>query len=689
MAVSLNNFLIISSLFLIFVISPVAAQLPNNTSGTDFTWSADSPLSCKTYVTYRVRSPYSDIGSISDMFGISRMDIATATSLASEDAPLVPNQLLLIPIKCSCNGTHYFSNVTYRIKKDDSFYSVSIKPFQNLTNYYVVEEMNPMLNPTNLTIGVEVVFPLLCKCPRKSYTDKGIEYLITYVWQPGDDILPVSSMFQASASDIVMENNNRNFSAAICLPVLVPVKSPILLQLFPSSASHSKSKHQWILIAISSVIVAFFIFSGLVAYFHLLNKREKMLARNSSSLETSDLILTYKTSKGAAFKPKTIQDKLLPGISGYLGKPIVYDLQVIMKATMNLSERYRIGGSVYKAMINDQVFVVKKTRDATEELQILQRVNHANLVKLMGVSSDNDGNFFIVYEYVENGSLDKWLFPKVSASLAITESLSWNQRLVIALDVANGLQYMHEHTQPSVVHKDIRTSNILLDSNFKAKIANFSVARPATCSIMLNIDVFSFGVLILELLSGKTVMETKDNGEVVILWKEVKGILDIEDQRKERLRRWMDPNLKNCYPIDDALSMAILARACTSDKSSERPRMAEIVFNLCVLTQSSPQMCEKSWVSKFEAEEVFPVISPVKLVESFPCYHSTHGSLGVFLIISSVIGSQVLLYNIIRSYQVEYLLSCNYKNEKNPCCCIFSFRKKDLISEHFITFLCF
>ncbi|KAK4477509.1 hypothetical protein RD792_016736 [Penstemon davidsonii] len=612
MAISHNTFLTISSLFLIFTASLVAAQLPNSTADTDFTWSADSPMFCKTYVTYRVKSPYSNLGNISDLFGISRMDISTATNLASEDTLLVPNQLLLIPITCTSNGTHYFSNVTYRIKKDESFYSVSIRAFQNLTNFIVVQDMNPSLNPNNLTIGVDAVFPLLCKCPRTSYIEKDVHYLITYVWQPRDDILPVSNMFQAAESDIVTENNNRNFSAAICLPVLVPVKSPILQQQFPSPVALNKSKHHWILIAIVSVvIVILIIFSGMAAYFLLLYKKRKTLPRNNSSLETSDLMQTYKASKGETLEPKIIQDKLLPGVSGYLGKPIMYDLNVIMKATMNLSERYRISGSVYKATINDQVFAVKKTRDATEELQILQRVNHANLVKLMGVSSDTDGYFFIVYEYVENGSLDKWLFPKVSSSSATVELLRWSQRLFIALDVANGLQYMHEHSQPSVVHKDIRTSNILLDSNFKARISNFSAARPATCPIMLNVDVFSFGVVLLELLSGKKIMETKDDGEVVMLWKEIKGILENEDERIESLKRWMDPNLKGCYPIDDALSLAILGRVCTSEKSTERPRMGEIVFNLCVLTQSSPQMYEKSWISKFEAEEVFPVISPV------------------------------------------------------------------------------
>ncbi|XP_047941133.1 serine/threonine receptor-like kinase NFP [Salvia hispanica] len=580
MAISLDIFLIIISQILIF---SAASQFVNNTAVTDFTSSSDSPSSCE--------------------------EIAAATNLTSEDAPLIPNQLLLVPITCTSNGTHYFSNVTYKIKKDDNLYSVQVKAFQNLTDYHLVENTNRELNPTNLTIGEEVVFPLFCKCPGESYKGKGIQFLTAYVWQPGDDVETVSAMFQTAASDIETANNNRNFTAAVCLPVLIPEKAPVLVQPFPTSASRDKSKRQRILIA-SSIALALIVLTGFVAFFFISLKKKKMLDQNSPSLlETSDLFAINQASKDEKLEAKTGQDKLLPGVSGYLGKPIVYDLNVILKATMNLSERYRIGGSVYKATINDQVLAVKKTRDATEEVQILQRVNHANLVKLMGVSSDNAGNLFIAYEYVENGSLDNWLSSKASASL---KSLVWSQRLVIALDVANGLHYMHEHTQPSIVHKDVRTSNILLDSNFRAKISNLSLARRATSPIMLNIDVFSFGVVLLELLSGKKVVETKDDGEVVMLWKDVKGVLDVEDQKKERLRRWMDPYLESFYPIENALSLATLARACTSENSMERPTMGEVVFNLSVLTQSSPQMSETSWVSKFETEEISPVITPVE-----------------------------------------------------------------------------
>ncbi|KAL1558917.1 non-specific serine/threonine protein kinase [Salvia divinorum] len=613
MAISLDIFLIILSQILIFlIISPAAAsQFVNNTAVTDFGSSAGSPSSCEAYITYRVRSPYANLGSISDLFGKSRLEIAVATNLTSEDAPLIPNQLLLVPITCASNGTQYFSNATYKIKKDDNLYSVQVKAFQNLTDYHLVENTNRELNPTNLTIGEEVVFPLFCKCPGESYKEKGIQFLTTYVWQPGDDVEPVSAMFQTTASDIEIANNNRNFTAAVCLPVLIPEKTPVLVQPFPSSASRGKSKRQWILIASSSAL-ALIVLSGFAAFFFISLKKKMLDQNSSSSLESSDLFAIYEASKDEKLEVKTGQDKLLPGVSGYLGKPIVYDLNVILKATMNLSERYRIGGSVYKATINNQVLAVKKTRDATVEVQILQRVNHANLVKLMGVSSDNAGNFFIAYEYAENGSLDNWLSPKDSASSPAVKSLVWSQRLVVALDVANGLHYMHEHTQPSIVHKDVRTSNILLDSNFRAKVANLSLARRATSAIMLNIDVFSFGVVLLELLSGKKVVETKDDGEVVMLWKDVKGVLDVEDQRKERLRRWMDPHLESSYPIDDALSLATLARACTSENSLERPTMGEVVFNLSVLTQSSPQMNETSWVSKFETEEISPVIIPVE-----------------------------------------------------------------------------
>ncbi|XP_034225710.1 serine/threonine receptor-like kinase NFP [Prunus dulcis] len=117
---------------------------------------------------------------------------------------------------------------------------------------------------------------------------------------------------------------------------------------------------------------------------------------------------------------------------------------------------------------------------------------------------------------------------------------------------------MHDHTQPSIVHWDLRAKNILLNSNFKAKIANFSMARTVADPIMPKVDVFAFGVVLLELLSGKKALETKDKGEIVMLCKELRAVLKNEEERVDRLIKWMDPKLENCYPIDRALSLAAL-----------------------------------------------------------------------------------------------------------------------------------
>ncbi|KAK9061836.1 hypothetical protein SSX86_019020 [Deinandra increscens subsp. villosa] len=572
---------------------------PNNVyatpADTNFTCSADSPPSCQTYLTYRARSPYMVLGNISDLFGISRLSISEASNLTSENEEILYDQLLLIPITCSCNGNHYISNVTYATKKD----------------------MNPALKPTNLTVGDQVVFPLFCKCPKKLQNQD--QYLITYVWQPKDEILNVSTMFNTSSYDVAKENNFRNFTAAVCLPVVIPVSK---LPTFPpphhlSGSKSQESKKSRMIFIIFGIIGSLFLFvlSWFLIHRYHSRRSKRILARNESSFEFTDLLYMKKASKDEQVLPmKKNQDKLLPGVSGYLSKPIMYDRKEIMEATMSLSERYRIGGAVYKAVIHGQILAVEKTRDATEELKILQRVNHTNLVKLMGMSSDFDGNCFLVYEYAEKGSLDKWLFSRHLSSpsgSSVNVNLTWFQRLNIALDIANGLQYMHEHSQPSIAHRDLRTSNILLDSNFKGKIGNFSAARPAISSIMLKIDVFAFGVVLLELLSGKKAMETREDGEICMAWKEIKKIMEFEDKREQNLRLWMDPNLGSFYPIDAALNLAALARACTSEKSADRPGMTEIVFNLSVLSQSSSEMYERSWTSSGLETEDAHIISPV------------------------------------------------------------------------------
>ncbi|KAJ6367005.1 hypothetical protein OIU77_003397 [Salix suchowensis] len=611
MAISLLSFFLTQALLLlvlVFFSTYVTAQTP---PGTVFSCPIDSPTTCSTYISYLAQPPnFMDLGKISNLFGISGIIIARASNLESEDTPLFPNQLLLVPVSCGCTGNQSFANITYQIQKGDSYYSVSTSSFENLTRWQEVEALNSFLKPTLLEVGDRVMFPLLCKCPSRTHLENGIGYLITYVWQPGDDLENVAAKFNASERNIVKENNYDSFTAAVYHPILIPVSNfPVLKK------ERRGSKNLWIIIVPAGIASTFFT-CLLVAF--LIHKQSsyktiKGLDRTGSSLETSYPIQMKEIMKLESIEAKIKPDKLLPGVSGYLDKPIMYEVKEIMEGTMDLHEHYKIGGSVYRANINGCVLAVKKTKDdVTEELKILQKVSHANLVKLMGLSSESDreGNRFLVYEYAENGSLDKWLHPKSESSSSSVGFLTWKQRMGVALDVANGLQYMHEHTQPRTVHKDIRTSNILLDSTFRAKIANFSMARTATDSMMPKEDVFDFGVVLLELLSGKKAMVTKENGEIVLLCREIKDVLEMEEKREERLRKWMDPSLERFYQIDSAMSLATLARLCTLESSSERPSMAEIVFNLTVLTQPCRETLER-WTSVVETEDFTRVIGPV------------------------------------------------------------------------------
>jgi serine/threonine protein kinase len=169
------------------------------------------------------------------------------------------------------------------------------------------------------------------------------------------------------------------------------------------------------------------------------------------------------------------------------------------------------------------------------------------------------------------------------------------------MDIANGLQYIHEHTIPRVVHKDIKSSNILLDGNMRAKIANFGLAKSGCNAITMHIvgtqgyiapeylmdgivstkmDVFSFGVVLLELLSGK---EAIDEEGKVSLWSQMDGVLDGND-RIERLRGFLDEDLlmedASCS-MESFMSVLNVANACLQRDPVKRPSMMDIVYALC------------------------------------------------------------------------------------------------------------
>ncbi|KAF0912621.1 hypothetical protein E2562_015295 [Oryza meyeriana var. granulata] len=601
---------------LCFIAVVLAFQLAGGQAATDATararFSCNVSTPCDTFVVYRTQSPgFLDLGNISDLFGVSRALIASANKLTTEDGQLLPGQPLLVPIKCGCTGTRSFANVTYPIRPGDTFYGLAVTAFENLTDFGLVEELNPAAEPTKLQPWQEVVVPLFCRCPTREELSAGSWLLVTYVWQPGDDMSVVSTLMNASAANIAASNGVAgNSTFAMGQPVLIPVSQRPRLPplLYGAIAADSRvSKRQRGIIVAASIAGSFVACAALctaILVYRRYGKNKALVPKLVSPKISWTKSLNRFDSNSSIARMINGGDKLLTSVSQFIDKPIIFREEEIMEATMNLDEQCKIGSSYYRAKLEGEVFVVKPVKgNVSGELRMMQMVNHANLIKLAGISIGADGDYaFLVYEFAEKGSLDKWLYQKPSCSLPSSSSvttLSWDQRLGIALDVANGLLYMHEHTQPSMVHGDVRARNILLTAGFRAKLSNFSLAKPATVdAAATSSDVFAFGLILLELLSGRRAVEARVGAEIGMLWMEIRAVLDAGgDKRAAKLKRWMDPALGGEYGMDAALSLAGMARACTEEDAARRPKMAEIAFSLSVLGQplSVADAFEKLW----------------------------------------------------------------------------------------------
>ncbi|GMN47082.1 hypothetical protein TIFTF001_016260 [Ficus carica] len=228
------------------------------------------------------------------------------------------------------------------------------------------------------------------------------------------------------------------------------------------------------------------------------------------------------------------------------------------------------------------------------EVNYLGQLRHKNLVKLIGYCSESD-NRLLVYEYMPKGSLENHLFRKG------VQPISWTMRMNIAIDVARGLSFLHS-LDPNVIYRDLKASNILLDSDFSAKLSDFGLARDgptgdnthvstrvvgtrgyaapeyiATGHLTLKSDVYSFGVVLLELLCGRRVTDDEKAGgtdETLVEW--AKPFLT--DPR--RVLRIMDTRLGGQYSKKEAQAAAALAVQCLHTDPKNRPLMVEILAKL-------------------------------------------------------------------------------------------------------------
>lgn len=297
-------------------------------------------------------------------------------------------------------------------------------------------------------------------------------------------------------------------------------------------------------------------------------------------------------------------EEFLASLSGICQSIKVYKFGELQSATQNFSPECLLKWSVYRGTINGNFAAIKRTnKDVAEEIKILNKTNHFNLIKLSGVCF-NEGYWYQVFEYAENGSLTDWIYYSKSTR----KVLSWSERIQIALDVASGLNYLHSYTNPPHVHRDVKTSNVLLDSDFRAKIANFRLAKSADGQegdfaltrhivgtkgymapeylengyVSTKLDVYSFGIVMLEILTGEETAVARGAG-IVSLPEALKAALS-EENPKAKLKDIIDPFLEGNYPLDLALLLARLIESCLRRDPEGRPTMEDVVQTLSYIS---------------------------------------------------------------------------------------------------------
>ncbi|KAJ9554630.1 hypothetical protein OSB04_018675 [Centaurea solstitialis] len=295
----------------------------------------------------------------------------------------------------------------------------------------------------------------------------------------------------------------------------------------------------------------------------------------------------------------------------------MYTYAELQTATKNFRPATILGeggfGQVYKGWVDGVTYAPSKTagvgipvavkksdndsfqglKEWQAEVKFLGKFSHPNLVKLLGYCWENNG-FLLVYEYMQKGSLENHLFKKSS------EPLSWETRIKIAIGAAQGLAFLHT-TENKVIYRDFKSSNILLDGEFNAKLSDFGLAKLGpingeshvstmvmgtygyaapeymiTGHLYVKSDVYGFGVVMLEMITGLRVLDPNRPSSQQNLVDWARPFL--ADTKK--LPRIMDPRMEQAYPSTCAVKAAKLILHCLDPNPSNRPSMEEVVASL-------------------------------------------------------------------------------------------------------------
>lgn len=478
------------------------------------------------------------------------------------------------------------------------------------------------LDYLKLMAGDNISVPLRCACPSRNQTRLGFKYLLSYLVAWGDTVDSIANLFGADSQSIWDANElSKDENIFPFTPILVPLKSEPVIKGFlspppdpsspnvPSVTEDGKSSsRKWVFIGIGIGVAVLFLLALFGFVFCLFRRKHKPHKGPTQGEKIEGLVIPPDCNSWSV-SSETVRFAI--------GSLTLYKFEELEKATGFFDEGNRIRGSVYRGSFQGDTAAIKIIRgDVSEEINILKQINHSNIIRLSGLCV-RDGNTYLVYEYADNGSLDDWLPSDLKDASTISSSLrvlGWKQRVQIAYDVADALNYLHNYSHPPYIHKNLKSSNILLTTDLRAKVSNFGLARSfgenedlqmtrhvvgthgylapeyiENGLVTPQLDIFSFGVVLLEILSGKEAVSRRQVGgdsteellSVTIC--EVLGGGNV----REKLKGFVDPCLENEYPFDLAFSSAQLAEKCVNNNLNSRPSMAEVFMTISKILSSS------------------------------------------------------------------------------------------------------
>ncbi|OEL25634.1 Serine/threonine-protein kinase PBS1 [Dichanthelium oligosanthes] len=291
----------------------------------------------------------------------------------------------------------------------------------------------------------------------------------------------------------------------------------------------------------------------------------------------------------------------------------VFTFRELADATNSFSPENMLGeggfGRVYRGYIPDtmEVIAVKQldkdglqgNREFLVEVLMLSLLHHPNLVTLLGYSTDCDQRV-LVYEFMPLGSLQDHLLDLTPNS----QPLSWHTRMKIAVGAARGIEYLHEVANPPVIYRDLKASNILLDGSFNAKLSDFGLAKLGPSGDKSHVstrvmgtygycapeyamsgkltktsDIYSFGVVLLELITGRRAIDTTKptREQILVHW----AAPFFRDKRK--FVKMADPLLDNKFPLKGLYQALAISSMCLQEEASSRPLISDVVTALTFL----------------------------------------------------------------------------------------------------------